>query len=77
MGAIRWGDRRGHALLEAGRVLARCTSVAHTSLCPHKGQVLGAEHVVPGHLGLIDRNANRRIRCSGDSRARRDMTASF
>jgi hypothetical protein len=38
---------------------SKAQAVAHTSLCPHEGQVLDAEHVVPGHLGLIDRNAEQ------------------
>ena len=28
-------------------------------LCPDERQVLGAEHVVPGHLGVIDRNGEQ------------------
>jgi hypothetical protein len=46
------------------------------SLCSDDGQVFGVKHVVPRYVGGMIGMANRRVRCSVDSRVRRGITAS-
>ena len=48
-------------------------AVHAAALGPHQQDVVGAEHVVPGVSADSVGTANRRARCSADSRVRRDM----
>ena len=52
-------DRDPARIAEDAKLDGEARAIARAPLCPDEGQVFGAEHVVPGHLGGIGRDGEQ------------------
>ncbi len=51
------GLKRAAGIAESAKLDGEAQAIGRAPLRSHEGQVFVAEHVMPGHLGLVDRNA--------------------